>query len=113
MVSLPESIGQCTKLATLILGDISSGTDALLKLPDSLGHCKALVTLDISGCVNLLELPGLLRDEAEAEDAGPDLAVQSHDRLVVAVGQLERLRVGALPEVPACRWRRSMTEQEP
>ena len=53
MTSLPESVGDCKGLQTIVLHEC----EGLLSLPERLDECTALKTLRLKGCTGLLSLP--------------------------------------------------------
>ena len=55
LTTLPEGLGQCTKLTSLNLW----GCSGLTTLPEGLGQCTQLTTLDLRGCMGLATLPDL------------------------------------------------------
>ena len=53
LTSLPESVGECTSLQTLNLGECTG----LVSLPERLGELQTLQTLSLEGCTGLVSLP--------------------------------------------------------
>ena len=65
---LPAWLGECTALASLVLGDWSGGCSELTALPERLGECAALATLKLRDCSGLTSLPERLGECAALTD---------------------------------------------